>query len=299
MYRKNLKDIFLYNDLTMKFFLLVYILSFFITVCRACTLRTATVRIKNNSSKKILSATLSHRYSNVYRNQQSFVNILHGQISQKFLTVEYHTGFLCTGQDWWHITWLAEDGTTYVSDPNNGQCWLNYVAMAASRITSSVSIGRLPVSLARMAVKATVTAARFASQNDQSSNPDDFCDHKGCTLNSDDINSAFNINLYSSTNEGFQIAPPSGACSTNYRELRLCPGFVQLAGLDLPYNDIIDPSNPPKAPNKEACCTQCYLNIECQAYTWNSVNENCYLKSASSGRGVVTSIAFSGVRQGK
>jgi hypothetical protein len=282
----------------MKSFLFIFLLSFFITVCCACTTNTATVRINNQSGKKILSATLTHRYSTAFVSQQIFTNIFDGQTSVDYLTVQYNTGFLCTGSDWWHITWVAEDGTTYASNPNNGQCWLNYLGTVALKITSSYAPG-IQAGLTRLAVKLSTTTAKVVSQGNANGDPSAFCGFKGCTLESQDANSNFNINLYSSTNEGFQIAPSSGACTTDYQVLNICPGFAQIANWDLSGNDIGDTSNPPKAPTKEVCCTQCYLHSQCQAYTWNSVNQNCYFKAYSSGTGVASSNAQSGIRQGK
>ncbi|KAJ7907474.1 hypothetical protein B0H13DRAFT_2233439 [Mycena leptocephala] len=57
----------------------------------------------------MLGISLVHKYSNVYKDEK-----------QDPLAVDYNTGFLTTGKDWWLITWFHPDmKRIWYSSPNN------------------------------------------------------------------------------------------------------------------------------------------------------------------------------------
>ncbi|KAL7931288.1 hypothetical protein V8C35DRAFT_310004 [Trichoderma chlorosporum] len=84
------------------------------------TKRTASVSIRNNTSKPIFGVSLLHKYSDVYKHRKAFAAIAAGDVSKETLQVEYNTGFFTTGRDWWLITWYSQDmKTLYYSNPQN------------------------------------------------------------------------------------------------------------------------------------------------------------------------------------
>ncbi|KAL6900490.1 hypothetical protein GGI43DRAFT_383964 [Trichoderma evansii] len=61
--------------------------------------RTATVSIRNNTSKPIFAVSLLHKYSDVYKNRKEWAAIAAGDVTNETLKVEYNTGFFTTGRD--------------------------------------------------------------------------------------------------------------------------------------------------------------------------------------------------------
>lgn len=115
------------------------------------TKRTAQVAIRNNQSEAILAVGVKHKYSDNYENNGQWGVVQPGGLTDKKLTVEYHTGFLTTGVDWyalidpgvgpkadretrcrWGVSWYSKDTKTlYYSNPEN----FRGVIDAAERIT--------------------------------------------------------------------------------------------------------------------------------------------------------------------
>lgn len=86
----------------------------------AKTHRTASVVVHNNTPNNLLSVSLVHKYSDNYKNQQQWPVIHPGGDGEGLLTVDYNTGALTTGRDWWLLTWYSEDlKTQYYTDPTN------------------------------------------------------------------------------------------------------------------------------------------------------------------------------------
>ncbi|KAH0521847.1 hypothetical protein TsFJ059_005782 [Trichoderma semiorbis] len=84
------------------------------------TKRTATVSIRNNTSKPIVGISLIHKYSDLYKHRKEWAAIPAGDSSTESLKVEYNTGFFTTGRDWWFISWYSQDmKTLYYSSPQN------------------------------------------------------------------------------------------------------------------------------------------------------------------------------------
>lgn len=62
--------------------------------------RTAQVVIRNNTSSDLVGASIAHKYSNDYKDHGSWGIIKPGECSS-LMTVNYTTGDLTTGRDWW------------------------------------------------------------------------------------------------------------------------------------------------------------------------------------------------------
>jgi hypothetical protein len=75
----------------------------------------------------IRGLTVVHKYSNNYKNSQVWPALDAHQDSNPF-TVDYNTGFLTTGRDWWFVSWVSNDLTEFhYSDPQNFQEILNFL----------------------------------------------------------------------------------------------------------------------------------------------------------------------------
>ena len=283
----------------MKFFFCIGLFSFFATV-DCCTERKAYVKIINNSGKKILAETLVHRYSTDYTDSTNFTAIENNGVDETRLEVRYNTGFACNGNDWWLITWVADDYLTYTSDPNNGQCWISIAAELTTGLigafSSIFSVIEGPLAVIFKPASAILQLTSTITQ--YTINKGDFCGFKAYTLSSDDANKDISIYLYSYKSNGVKWVSPSGSATTDSKILDVCPGFSEKPNVNFDGNNIGDLANIPQAPTYKACCNRCYTDKQCQSYTWDSGNHNCFLKTYSSGIGQTNSIFQSGVRQG-
>ena len=82
--------------------------------------RTAHVTVCNNTSYPLVGVSVVHKYSNVYKNQHQWGVIHPSETPSDYMEVEYNTGFLTTGLDWWLVSWFSTDmRTLYYSDPTN------------------------------------------------------------------------------------------------------------------------------------------------------------------------------------
>ncbi|PKS05649.1 hypothetical protein jhhlp_008168 [Lomentospora prolificans] len=76
------------------------------------TKRTAKVVIRNNTSNPIAAVGVAHKYSDDYKNSGSWGIVQPGEVTEETMEVEYNTGFLTTGRDWWLVTWYSMDMKT-------------------------------------------------------------------------------------------------------------------------------------------------------------------------------------------
>lgn len=90
------------------------------------TRRTAYATVSNLSPKTIKVITLVHKYSDVYKEYQSWANLPIPSTTSK-MPVSYNTGFGTTGVDWWRLFWEYSDGTVCMTNPKNLQGPLNKV----------------------------------------------------------------------------------------------------------------------------------------------------------------------------
>lgn len=89
------------------------------------THRQAKVRIVNESGQRIEpnSIVIAHKYSDVYTNELKFPKGLAVGSTDDAggsMIVDYHTGFLTTGVDWWLVSWVtADDAKIHMTTPHN------------------------------------------------------------------------------------------------------------------------------------------------------------------------------------
>jgi hypothetical protein len=104
--------------------------------------RTAVVKVENKTGKELLSVMVAHKYSNVYKNAKAWNNLLPGRTSTDALTVEYETGELTVGRDWWMVVWVYKgDPTLHVTDPQNLRDIVDAVEKFTQRVLPFVSAG--------------------------------------------------------------------------------------------------------------------------------------------------------------
>ena len=86
----------------------------------------AKVCVENKTGKALREVGVVHKYSDDYTNKKNWQNIAPGEKTSPSLKVEYHTGFLTTGRDWWVVTWQYEgDNKLYFTDPQNMRGFLD------------------------------------------------------------------------------------------------------------------------------------------------------------------------------
>lgn len=84
------------------------------------TRHTAQVSVRNNWDQPLVGVGIIHKYSNDYKNDGEWGIVKPGELASDTFDVEYTTGFLTTGRDWWLVTWYSPDmKTQYYSDPVN------------------------------------------------------------------------------------------------------------------------------------------------------------------------------------
>jgi hypothetical protein len=78
----------------------------------------AEVQIVNHTGHNWLSVSLVHKYSDKYKNKEVWENIPIGASTPPAI-VDYNTGVTETGLDWWFVSWVTDEGNTYVTNPHN------------------------------------------------------------------------------------------------------------------------------------------------------------------------------------
>jgi hypothetical protein len=84
------------------------------------TTRTGYATVRNNTSQPLLGVSLVHKYSDEFKEEQQWGLVQPGEAGEEHLAVQFNTGFMTTGRDWWLVTWFSPDMKTILfSDPNN------------------------------------------------------------------------------------------------------------------------------------------------------------------------------------
>ncbi|OAL43060.1 hypothetical protein IQ07DRAFT_593416 [Pyrenochaeta sp. DS3sAY3a] len=111
------------------------------------TKRTALVKIQNNTPDTISGASISHKYSDVYKNQFDFVSIPAYSTSTEVMEVQYNTGAFTTGRDWWFVTYhravasAEKPGSLkmWYTDPSNFRSIIDFLeSVAPSLIKAAI-----------------------------------------------------------------------------------------------------------------------------------------------------------------
>ncbi len=80
----------------------------------------ADVQVVNKTGKVISYVQVLHKYSNVYTDDLAWYGTLANGDKTTSKVVDYNTGALTTGRDWWYIAWVDTDSSTiHYSDPTN------------------------------------------------------------------------------------------------------------------------------------------------------------------------------------
>ena len=90
------------------------------------TERTANVVLENKTSHKFLTAAIDHRYSDEDTQTGDWQEVKPNERSAAF-SVKYRTGFWTTGQDWWAVRWVDDEGHAWVTSPRNGRAFVDFM----------------------------------------------------------------------------------------------------------------------------------------------------------------------------
>jgi hypothetical protein len=108
------------------------------------TKRSALVRIQNNTPHSFSGVSLSHKYSDVYNEAQTWESIPSGGYSPTYLTVHYHTGAFTTGRDWWLVSGHNDEDkishnsmSLWYSDPDNFRSFFDWLEKSAPTIVGA------------------------------------------------------------------------------------------------------------------------------------------------------------------
>lgn len=130
------------------------------------THRTAHASVRNDTSQPIYAVGLAHKYSDNYKNAGQWGIIQPGHLSGP-MTVDYNTGFLTTGHDWWKVIWATVDKsgkkTLHYSDPNNFRNLLDWLENLGPSVISSVAGAVAAIATAETGPGAVVAAAGAAA----------------------------------------------------------------------------------------------------------------------------------------
>ncbi|KAH7064429.1 hypothetical protein BKA63DRAFT_173368 [Paraphoma chrysanthemicola] len=100
---------------------------------------TAYVKIQNNTPDTITAISVSHKYSDDYKHQGDWGELAPGAITPEKMKVEYNTGWLTTGRDWWMVTYHRKQAGSerpnelkmWFSDPMNFRNVIDFLEKAA------------------------------------------------------------------------------------------------------------------------------------------------------------------------
>jgi len=127
--------------------------------------RKANVRIENRTGQRVLSVSVAHKYSDNYKNTHDW----HGPINNESQTnpdmdmvVNYNTGWTTTGRDWWVVSWVTEDGKTYITDPSNFSDIIDFLGKTGWRISAPLASLTTALSLAPEPIISKSAAAAVA-----------------------------------------------------------------------------------------------------------------------------------------
>lgn len=130
----------------------------------AVTKCTARVTVSNNTSDSLLGVSVIHKYSSVYRSQHLWHVIPPGETPSDDMEVDYNTGFLTTGLDWWYVSWFSTDmKTIYYSNPKNLSGLLDIVDCSAPYLIAAAAAAVAGGETDSPAAVAAVAAAALAT----------------------------------------------------------------------------------------------------------------------------------------
>ena len=184
----------------MQFHYWIVIFLIYSTVIHCCTLRSAKARIINRTGAKIKSLSLVHRYSDVYRNARLFSDIDRNIPTNSYLTVQYRTGFLCYGTDWWWLTWTDSNNKLHIIEPKSS--------------TSCSSDNEVP--LVHINNRISKRDSLLVNPTHGNSKDSSICGYHSYMLVNGDNDEFINIILHPYQQQGIEIVSPSGSTTVDY-----------------------------------------------------------------------------------
>lgn len=186
----------------MKFHFCILILILYCATVHSCTLRSAKARIINRTGAKIETLNLAHKYSSIYRNAKLFSNIDPNASTNTYLTVQYHTGFLCYGSDWWWITWTDSNNQLHIIEPKNSE---------------RSSDNEVPLTHVNNKISKRDTQSNpIVNPTHGNSKDSSTCGYHSYMLESKDDGEYVNIILHPYRQKGIEIQTPSGSTTVDY-----------------------------------------------------------------------------------
>ena len=129
------------------------------------THRQAKVMVQNCTGQKILSVSVGHKYSDDYNNKNDWKGpIDDNSTTSDNMLVDYTTGAFTTGRDWWTVSWVTEDGKSYVTDPDNFRGTVDFIENIGSKVSAPLATLAVSITTAlALAPEPTVTKAAAAA----------------------------------------------------------------------------------------------------------------------------------------
>ena len=191
------------------------------------------VRVTNHATGTIAAVTVGHKYSDVYKNTGTFLNIPDGQTATSpEMIAEFNTGVFTTGRDWWIVTWIIQrtvNGETFFEEcainPSNFRSVIDFSEGGAKllvdtvrSITASVAVatvagGLLPAAIPSAAAAATAHVVGMSMNNESTDG------YKQHILREEDV--AGGLEILIANNEKLYFKSASGESETTYSRRRL------------------------------------------------------------------------------
>ena len=167
------------------------------------TRREGRVCIYNGTGQRLLRVSVGHKYSDNYKNDHDWDGpIENGATTKETMDVQYNTGALTTGVDWWVVTWVTEDGITHITDPKNMRGFadaLERVAVKVAAPTGTLAIALRAASKINPAFATALVAASLTTA--MLTNSETTVGFKQHMLRKADELHFFNENVYRDTNQ--------------------------------------------------------------------------------------------------
>ncbi|MBS0639510.1 MAG: hypothetical protein U1E70_28175 [Acetobacteraceae bacterium] len=188
------------------------------------THRRAPVRVVNNTGKTLLSVTVSHKYSDNYKNEHTWTNVQNGQTTDEALFVDYNTGFLTTGRDWWFVSAIDDKGVTYITDPPNGRAFLDVMEKCGNTVLGPIAAAAAKMALGSPEPVTKLISGAVAATTGISTlllNKEGTTGFKQHILRSDDQSGPNLIILKNYTKDGCEFRSHSGSSSTVWEPVKV------------------------------------------------------------------------------
>jgi len=181
--------------------------------------RTANVRVQNNTGMKLASVEVIHKYSSNYKERKAWKDIPSDQATPANFVVNYNTGALCTGYDWWKIMWQFEgENIFHFTDPANFREVFDVIenvavdligpvaTILATKVTPKTKLKPVDAALPLLVGKLLVLVAKELLNNEKTAG------FKGHLLCADDANEVTTITI---NKDEVEFESPSGVSKTN------------------------------------------------------------------------------------